>query len=71
MKFEEFERQIWAFGYGIVGLNHYSVEGKRFTYCAILNTTGNRAFREEGPDSEKVFESIIEKLRVANEQAIE
>ena len=60
---EEFERKIWKMGYFIVAMNHYVVNGKRHTYCAILNKNRERtAFKFEAKSSERVFESVYKHL---------
>ena len=62
MQFEEFEKKIWEMGYGIVAMNHYTISGKRHTYCVILSRNRERAFYSEAENSEKVFESIYNQI---------
>lgn len=62
MNFEEFERFIQERGYSIVCLNHYYQKNRRFTFCAVLNTTTNKAFKAEYVDSEGAFNEIAEKI---------
>jgi len=62
MKYDEFEKSIWKKGYGIVAMNHYTINGKRHTYCVILSRDEKRAFQSEAEDSEEVFESIYGKI---------
>jgi hypothetical protein len=62
MTFEEFETCILKNGYGIVAMNHYSINGERYLYCVIMNKDGSRAIKEEGKESTKVFQSILDKL---------
>lgn len=63
MKFEEFEKEIQERGYSIVCLNHYYQRNRKFTFCVILNTTTNKAFKAEYPSSEGVFNELIERMR--------
>lgn len=62
MKFEEFEREVWKKGYGIVAMNHYTINNKRYTYCVVLGRDEERAFQDEAENSEKVFENIYRKI---------
>lgn len=62
MKFEEFERKVWEKGYGIAAMNHYTIGGKRRTYCVVLSRNKERAFQAEGENSEEVFESILNQI---------
>ncbi len=62
MKFEEFEKKIWRKGYGIVAMNHYTVRGKRYTYCVVLNRNKGKAFRAEAKNSEDAFEKIYAQI---------
>src|SRR3989344_6754512 len=62
MKFEEFEKKIWDMGYGIVAMNHYTIGGKRRTYCVILNSNKKQAFKFEANNSEDVFENIYNQI---------
>ncbi len=62
MNFEEFEKKIWEKGYGIVAMNHYTKDGKRFTYCVVLSRDKDKAFQAEGENSEEVFEEIYNKI---------
>ena len=62
MKFEEFERKIWSAGYGIAAMNHYTMNGVRYTYCVLLHRETDSAFKEEGQHSEDVFEQLYERL---------
>jgi len=61
MKFEEFEKEVWKKGYGIVAMNHYTIGGKRRTYCVVLSRDKGRAFQSEGGSSEEVFEDIYKR----------
>ncbi len=62
MKFEEFEKKTWEKGYGIAAMNHFTVNGKRYTYCVILSRDKKTAFQAESENSEEVFDSIYNKL---------
>jgi len=62
MEFEEFEKKIWKMSYSIVGMNHYIVNGKRYTYCAVSSRETKRAFKSEGENSQKVFEDIYNQI---------
>lgn len=62
MKFEEFEKKIWKKGYGIVAMNHYTINGKRHTYCVVLSRNKERAFQSEAETSNKVFENIYNQI---------
>lgn len=70
MKFEEFEAKIWEKGYGIVAMNHYTLGGKRFTYCVILDRNKKRAFQAEAENSEDVFKSILCQTENNQEKAL-
>lgn len=63
MDFEEFEKKILEKGYGIVAMNHYFLNNKRHLFCAILNAKKQRAFKEEGENSEDVFENIYNQIK--------
>ncbi len=62
MTFEDFEKVIATLGFGIVAMNHYSMNGKRYLYCAILNGKTNTAFRSEGEESRLVFDDLIHQI---------
>ena len=62
MKFEEFEKKIWEKGYGIVSMNHYTISGKRYTYCVVLSRNRERAFQAEAESSEDVFQNIYNQI---------
>ncbi len=62
MDFEEFEKKIEAYGFGIVAMNHYTLQGKRHLFCVILNSLTGTAFRAEGQISSEVFESLYEQI---------
>lgn len=68
MKFEEFERKIWEKGYGIVAMNHYTIKGKRHTYCVVLGGNREKAFQSEAEDSEQVFDDIYNSIVNYKEQ---
>ena len=61
-RFEDFEGAIKERGFSIVCLNHYWVGNERYTFCAILNATSNRAFKAEGTDSNEVFDELYVKM---------
>ncbi|MBN2202575.1 MAG: hypothetical protein JW700_00080 [Candidatus Aenigmarchaeota archaeon] len=63
MKFEEFERTIRENGFGIAAMNHYSINGKDYTYCVVLNSKKGVAFKGEAQTSEEAFDIIIEKIK--------
>ena len=62
MKFEEFEKKILEKNYGIVAMNHYSINGKRYLYCVVLSKDKKKAFQFEGENSEEVFENIYNQI---------
>ncbi len=62
MNFEDFEEEIRDMGYGIVALNHYSIQDQRYTYCCILGENSTRAIKAQGMSSNEVFLSIIKQL---------
>lgn len=62
MKFEEFESKIREMGFGIAAMNHYSLNGKDYTYCVVLNSKKGIAFKGEAETSEEVFDMIFEKI---------
>ena len=62
MIFEEFEKKAWEKGYGIVAMNHYTINSKRYTYCVVLGKDKKRAFQFEAEKSEKVFKNIYEQI---------
>ena len=67
MKFEEFERKLWAKGYGIAAMNHYTLNGIRYTYCVVLHHEGNTAFKFEAERSEEVFEHLYRQVTERSE----
>ncbi len=62
MNFEEFEKKIWEKGCGIVAMNHYTIEGKHYTYCVVLSRNKEKAFQSEAQNSEEVFEDIYNQI---------
>ncbi len=62
MSFEDFEFAISERGFSIVCLNHYWLNNQRYTFCAILNSTSNKAFKAEGKDSDVVFDELYVKV---------
>jgi len=62
MRFEEFEKKICELGYGIAAMNHYTINGKRHTYCVVLSRDRERAFQAKAENSENVFENIYNKI---------
>lgn len=62
MEFEEFEKKIWRKDYGITAMNHYTISGKRYTYCVVLSRDKKQAFQSEAENSEEVFESIYNQI---------
>ena len=62
MDFEEFEKKIAEKDYGIVAMNHYSIKGKRYTYCVVFNKSKGKAFQSEAQDSKEVFENIYNQI---------
>ncbi len=62
MNFEEFENKIGEKGYGIAAMNHYSINGKRYTYLVVLSRDKERAFQAEASTSKEAFEIIINKI---------
>ena len=62
MNFEEFEKKIWEKGYGIAAMNHYTIKGKRRTYCVVVSRDKERAFHSEVENSEDVFGGIIKQI---------
>ena len=71
MKFEEFEKKIWENNYRIAAMNHYTVGGKRYTYCVVLNKSKSRAFKAEAENSEEVFESIYNQITNFEKKALD
>jgi len=67
MKFEDFEKKIWDKGYGIVAMNHYSLNGKRHTYVVILNKNKTTAIQAEAENSEDAFQKIYSKISEAEQ----
>ena len=65
MKFEEFEKRIRERGYGIAAMNHYSLNGKQYTFCVVLSKNDDKAFRAEAESSEEVFEILFNKITEA------
>lgn len=79
--FENFESAIWGMGFGIVAMNHYTLNfggvKPRHLYCVVLERTEcgkGRAFKAEGQKSSRVFANIIKQIldsndaiRIANE----
>ena len=43
-------------------MNHYTVRGKRYTYCVVLNRNKGKAFRAEAKNSEDAFEKIYAQI---------
>jgi hypothetical protein len=62
MKFEEFEKNILEKGYGIAAMNHYSINGKLYTYCVVLSRDTERAFKAEAENSEDLFDDIYNQI---------
>ena len=62
MTFEEFEKILGEKRYGIIAMNHYSLHGKRYTYCVVLGNNKQRAIQAEGEDSQTVFQTIYKKI---------
>lgn len=62
MTFEKFEKIAWDKGFGIVAMNHYSINGKRYTYCVVLGKNKSRAIQSEGEDSQSVFQTIYNQI---------
>lgn len=62
MDFREFEKRVWEKGYGIVAMNHYTIGGKRYTYCVVLSRNKERAFQSEAQNSEEAFENIFNQI---------
>lgn len=62
MKYEEFEKELWEKGYGIVAMNHYTINGERHTYCVVLSRNKERAFQAEGISSGEVFQKIYNQI---------
>lgn len=60
--FEDFEFAVIQHGYAIVCLNHYWQNDELHTFCTILNTKTNKAFKAEGTDSSKVFNELYVKM---------
>ena len=71
MFFEDFERTIWEWGYGIVALNHFTKAGKRSTYCVVLSRDSMKAFKSEGSCSTEVFEDIRNQIGTFRSQALQ
>jgi len=63
MNFEEFDKELIKFGYGIVAMNHFDLKGQRFIYCAIFNKKENKAYVEEDVKSSDLFRTLIEKIK--------
>ncbi len=63
MDFEEFEKKIFEEDYGIVAMNHYSINGKRYLYCVVLSKDKERAFQAEGKNPKEVFENIYNQIK--------
>ena len=63
MTFEKFEIYIFEKGYGIVAMNHYSINNERHLYCVVMNKDGSKAIKAEGKKSVEVFQSIADKLQ--------
>jgi len=66
MDFEEFEKKILEKGYGIVAMNHYSMNRKRYLYCVVLSKDKEKAFQAEGENSQEVFEDIYNQIIKSN-----
>ena len=49
-------------GYGIVAMNHYTMNSERKTYCVVLNNNKKQAFKFEADNSEDVFENIYNQI---------
>ena len=49
-------------GYGIVAMNHYTMNSERKTYCVVLNNNKKQAFKFEANNSEDVFENIYNQI---------
>ena len=62
MKFEQFEKEIKERGYGIVAMNHYSINKIWHTYCVVLGKDDKTAFKVEATNSEEVFKNIFEQI---------
>jgi hypothetical protein len=62
MTFEEFEKNTWEKGYGIVAMNHYSMNGKRYMYCVVFNKSKDKAIQAEGEISQDVFQKIFQQI---------
>lgn len=69
MTFEDFEKHAWEKGYGIVAMNHYSIKGRRYTYCVVLGKNKARAIQAEGEDSQKVFQDIHDQMLLDDNQS--
>ncbi len=63
MDFEEFQNKILEKGYGIIGMNHYSLNGKLYLFCSIMNTKSNIAFKAEEENFQDVFEKLFNKIK--------
>ena len=66
MNFEDFEKAIWDRGYGIAAMNHYTIKGKRYTYCVVVSRDCERAFKSEKNNFSDGFESIVDQINNYN-----
>lgn len=48
-------------GWSIIGMNHYSLNGERRLFVAMVRERDFVGIRAEGPDEVKVFEEIARK----------
>ena len=62
MKFEEFEKAIWERGYGIAAMNHYTIQGEKYTYCVVISRNCERAFKSGKNSSCEGFKSIVDQI---------
>jgi hypothetical protein len=63
MTYEEFESAITEHGFGIVGMNHYSLNGRRHLYCAIMHDKNGFALVSEHTTATIVFGDLVYRVR--------
>ncbi|MCP3685252.1 MAG: hypothetical protein GY861_21525 [bacterium] len=70
MTFEEFDKFLIENDWGIVGMNHYVLGGKRYLFCAITGPSIFDDFGFEDTSSGKVFDELCARLKDWNKQQL-